>query len=84
LLVESSLPSVIARNSLVVILAQGALVAGGGGIKMVFTRQMHDCLPSAVRAGAASGVGALSSMTFVPFALPFGVASQHLGIFRAW
>lgn len=50
---------------------------------MVFSRLMHDCLPSAVRAGAASGVGALSSMTFVPFALPFGVASQHLGIFHA-
>jgi len=36
-----------------------------------------------VRAGAASGVGALSSIAFVLFALIFGVASQHVGIFHA-
>ena len=50
---------------------------------MVFTRLLHDSLPSGVRAGAASGVGALSSMAFVFFALLFGVVSQHAGVFRA-
>ncbi|MFL5656361.1 MAG: MFS transporter, partial [Ktedonobacteraceae bacterium] len=38
---------------------------------------------SRVRAGAASGVGALSSIAFVLFALIFGVVSQHVGIFHA-
>jgi predicted MFS family arabinose efflux permease len=83
LLVGSSLALVVVRNAIVIILAQGALVAGGVGISMVFTRLLHDCLPSQVRAGAASGVGAFSSMTFVPFALLFGVVSQHIGIFHA-
>jgi MFS family permease len=59
------------------------LVAGGVGVSMVFTRLLHDSLSSRVRAGAASGVGALSSIAFVLFALIFGVVSQHVGIFHA-
>ncbi len=83
LLVASSLALVVVRNVVVVILAQGVLVAGGVGVSMVFTRLLHDSLPSGVRAGAASGVGALSSMAFVLFALLFGVLSQHAGVFHA-
>jgi len=83
LLLTSSLALVVVRNVVVVILAQGVLVAGGVGVSMIFTRLLHDSLPSGVRAGAASGVSALSSMAFVLFALLFGVVSQHAGIFRA-
>jgi MFS family permease len=83
LLVGSSLALVVVRNAVVVILAQVVLVAGGVGINMVFTRLLHDSLSSRVRAGAASGVGALSSIAFVLFALIFGVVSQHAGIFHA-
>src|SRR3989440_7831812 len=83
LLVGSSLALVVVRNAVVVILAQVVLVAGGVGINMVVSRLLHDSLPSGVRAGAASGVGALSSMAFVFFALLFGLVSQHAGVFRA-
>jgi MFS family permease len=83
LLVASSLALVVVRNAVVVILAQGVLVAGGVSISMVFTRLLHDSLSSRVRAGAASGVSALSSMAFVLFALLFGVVSKHVGIFHA-
>jgi MFS family permease len=83
LLVASSLALVFVRNAVAVILAQGMLVAGGVAISMVFTRLLHDSLPSGVRAGAASGVSALSSMAFVFFALLFGVVSQHVGVFHA-
>jgi predicted MFS family arabinose efflux permease len=83
LLVASSLALVVVRNTGVVILAQGVLVAGGVSISMVFTRLLHDSLSSRVRAGAASGVSALSSMAFVLFALLFGVVSKHVGIFHA-
>src|SRR5438270_4985818 len=83
LLVGSSLALVFVKSVVVVILAQGVLVAGGVGVSMVFTRLLHDSLPSGVRVGAASGVGALSSMAFVFFALLFGVVSQHAGVFRA-
>jgi len=83
LLVGSSLTLVVVKNAVVVILAQVVLVALGVGVSMVFTRLLHDSLSSRVRAGAASGVGALSSIAFVLFALIFGVLSQHVGIFHA-
>ncbi|MFL5592561.1 MAG: MFS transporter [Ktedonobacteraceae bacterium] len=83
LLVVSSLALVVVRNVVVVIIAQGVLVAGGVSVSMVFTCLLHDSLSSRVRAGAASGVGALSSMAFVLFALIFGVVSQHAGVSRA-
>ncbi len=83
LLVGSSLALVVVKSVVVVILAQGVLVAGGVGVSMVFTRLLHDSLPSGVRAGAASGVSALSSSAFVLFALLFGVVSQHVGVFHA-
>jgi predicted MFS family arabinose efflux permease len=83
LLVASSLALVVVKSVVVVILAQGVLVAGGVGVSMVFTRLLHNSLSSRVLAGAASGVGALSSIAFVLFALLFGVVSQHVGIFHA-
>jgi predicted MFS family arabinose efflux permease len=83
LLVGASLALVVVENTVVVILAQGVLVAGGTGISMVFTGLLHDCLSSRVRAGAASGVGALSSISFVLFSLLFGMVSQHASIFHA-
>jgi len=83
LLVASNLALVVMKNAVVVILAQGVLAAGGVGVSMIFTRLLHDSLSSRVRAGAASGVGALSSIAFVFFALIFGVVSKHVGIFHA-
>src|SRR6266487_4345822 len=83
LLVGSSLALVVVKNAVVIILAQVVLAAGGVGVSMVFTRLLHDSLSSRVRAGAASGVGALSSIAFVLFALIFGGVSQHVGIFHA-
>jgi MFS family permease len=83
LLLGASLALVVAKQAAVVILAQGVLVAGGTGISMVFTGFLHNSVSSRVRAGAASGVGALSSISFVLFSLLFGMVSQHAGIFHA-
>src|SRR5215472_1718214 len=83
LLVGSGLALVVEKNAVVIILAQVVLAAGGVGVSMLFTRLLHDSLSSRVRAGAASGVGALSSIAFVLFALLFGAVSQHAGIFHA-
>jgi MFS family permease len=47
------------------------------------TRLLHDAVPSTVRTGVASGVGAISWMVFLPFALLFGVLSEHHGIHAA-
>jgi len=78
-LVASILTLVVVKNAVIVILAQVVLAAGGVGVSMVFTRLLHDSHSSQMRAGAASGVGALSSIAFVLF----GVVSKHVGIFHA-
>jgi MFS family permease len=83
LLVASSLALVVVKNVMVIILVQVVLAAEGVGVSMVFTRLLHDSLSSRVRAGAASGVGALSSIAFVLFALLFGVECKDVGIFHA-
>jgi MFS family permease len=47
------------------------------------TRLLHDAVPSTIRAGVASGVGAISWMTFLPFALAFGLVSDTFGVHPA-
>jgi hypothetical protein len=46
-------------------------------------RRLHDAVPSTIRAGVASGVGTLTWLTFVPFALGFGAVSERAGVDRA-
>jgi hypothetical protein len=46
-------------------------------------RRLHDSVPSTIRAGVASGVGPVTWLTFVPFALGFGFISERAGIDRA-
>ena len=52
-------------------------------VSIPVTRRLHDAVPSAIRAGVASGVGTLTWLTFIPFAIVFGVISQRAGIDRA-
>ena len=47
------------------------------------TRLLHDAVPSTVRAGVASGVGAISWIAFLPSALAFGVVSKQNGVHTA-
>ena len=47
------------------------------------TGLLHDSVPSSVRSGVASGVGALSWLVFLPFALVFGVVSNAEGVHAA-
>jgi hypothetical protein len=47
------------------------------------TRLLHDAVPSTIRSGVASGVGAVSWMAFLPFALGFGLVSKHIGVHTA-
>ena len=52
-------------------------------VSIPVTRRLHDAVPSTIRAGVASGVGTLTWLAFVPFAIIFGVISQRAGIDRA-
>jgi predicted MFS family arabinose efflux permease len=47
------------------------------------TRLLHDAVPSTVRSGVASGVGAISWIAFLPSALVFGVLSKQNGVHTA-
>jgi MFS family permease len=52
-------------------------------VSIPVTRRLHDSVPSTIRAGVASGVGTLTWLTFVPFALVFGFVSERAGVDRA-
>jgi hypothetical protein len=49
-------------------------------VSIPLTGRLHDAVSSTVRAGVASGVGTLTWMTFLPFALLFGAVSQRAGV----
>jgi predicted MFS family arabinose efflux permease len=44
---------------------------------------LHDAVPSSIRSGVASGVGAVSWIAFLPFALGFGAVSKTSGVHTA-
>ncbi|MCV2489044.1 MFS transporter [Geodermatophilus sp. YIM 151500] len=64
----------------VVVGAQVVLTAVVVAVGIPVTRRLHDAVPSAVRAGVASGVGTLTWLTFVPFALLVGFVSDRVGV----
>jgi MFS family permease len=70
----------VSRSPYVVIGAQVLLtvLVVAGGIPVL--RRLHDGVPSAVRAGVASGVGTLTWVTFVPFAIAIGFVTDRLGV----
>ena len=47
------------------------------------TKRLHDAVPSSVRSGVASGVGALTWIAFLPVAGVFGLLGEGLGVRRA-
>jgi hypothetical protein len=79
-MVASSLVLTAAGSPIVVILAQAVLALLLVLVGIFLTRQLHDAIPSTIRAGVASGVGTLTWMAFLPFALTFGVASERMGV----
>jgi hypothetical protein len=47
------------------------------------TGRLHDAVSSTIRAGVASGVGTITWLTFLPFALVFGAVSDRSGVHDA-
>jgi MFS family permease len=79
----SSLALTISRSIVVVTIAQIVLVLLMVAASIHVTRLVHDAVPSAIRAGVASGIGAVSWIVFLPFAVGFGFASQQYGVHAA-
>jgi hypothetical protein len=73
----------LSHQALLVVAAQVSLTLLVVAVSIPVLRRLHDAVPSAIRAGVASGVGTLTWLTFVPFALVFGAVSERAGVDRA-
>ena len=71
---------VMSHQAVVVIGAQVVLALLIVAVSIPLTHLLHEGVPSTVRAGVASGVGTLTWMAFLPFALVFGFLSRHAGV----
>jgi MFS family permease len=76
----ASVALTVTGNLMVAAVAQVTLVLLAVALSIHVTRLLHDAVPSAVRAGVASGVGAFSWIAFLPFALAFGVVIRDRGV----
>jgi uncharacterized membrane protein YGL010W len=76
----SALALTTGDDPIVVITAQVLLALLLVAVSTVLTRQLHDQIPSALRAGVTSGVGTLTWIGFLPLAIAFGLLSKHSGI----
>ena len=73
----------LSHQALLVVGVQVALTLLVVAVSIPVLRRLHDAVPSSIRAGVASGVGTLTWLTFVPFALGFGAVSERAGVDRA-
>ncbi len=68
------------RAAVIAAVAQIVLVLLLIAVGIPLTRRLHDAVPSTIRAGVASGVGTLTWLAFLPFALVFGAVSNRAGV----
>ena len=73
---------VVSEHAVLVIGVQVALTLLVVAVSIPVMRRLHDTVPSTIRAGVASGVGTLTWLAFVPFAVAFGTVSQAAGLDR--
>ena len=73
----------LSHQALLVVGVQVLLTLLVVAVSIPVLRRLHDAVPSSIRAGVASGVGTLTWLTFVPFALAFGAVSERAGVNRA-
>jgi MFS family permease len=83
--VACSITLVWSRAPALVIAAQVLLTMVVVAVSIPVMRRLHDAVPSTVRAGVASGVGTLTWVAFVPFALLVGFVSDRVGVaYSGW
>jgi MFS family permease len=82
-MVVSAFALVIPTPLVVIIAAQFALGVSGIALSVMVSHDLHDLLPSKVRAGAASAIATASRIALIPGALLFGFISTHYGTFNA-
>jgi MFS family permease len=80
--VASAIVLVVSSHAVLVVGVQVLLTLVVVGVSIPVMRRMHDSVPSTIRAGVASGVGTLTWLAFVPFAIGFGAVSEMAGVDR--
>ena len=75
--------TIVSHHAAVVIVAQVTVSLVLVALSIVLTGKLHDAIPSNIRAGVASGVGTVTWIVFMPFALIFGFVSNRIGVFSA-
>jgi MFS family permease len=70
----------VSDSTLVVIFTQVAMACVLVVAGIYLSKVLHDEIPSSVRAGVASGVGAASSLVFLVCALCFGFVTDRFGV----
>jgi predicted MFS family arabinose efflux permease len=79
-LIVASWVLTMSGNILVVTVAQFAVALLVVTMSIHVSRVLHDAVPSTIRSGVVSGVGALSWISFLPFSLAFGHVSKQYGV----
>jgi MFS family permease len=80
LMLLSGLTLTVSNSAVVVIVAQVNLAVLIVSVSTFLSARLHDCVASTIRAGVASGVGTLTWIAFLPFALVFGMLSDRSGV----
>jgi predicted MFS family arabinose efflux permease len=79
-MIVSAATLAISSRVVVIVVAQVVLAALLAVASIHVTHRLHDAVPSSVRSGVASGVGAISWLAFLPFALGAGVVTDRYGV----
>ena len=79
----SSLVMTAVHDPVVVTAAQVVLTVLAVMLGILLTARLHDAVPSAIRAGVASGIGTFTWIAFLPFGLLFGYVSKQVGVYTA-
>ncbi len=74
---------VFSKTASFTVIAMTIVAFGFLTISIVFSRFMHDDLPSRVRAGSSSAVSTIGRLVLIPTGLLFGVVSQRRSVFAA-
>jgi MFS family permease len=80
LVVASAATLLVTSDVVLVTLAQVVAAMLSVLLGIVLTRRFQDLVPSDVRSGVSSGVGAATWATFLPFAVGFGALSERWGV----
>lgn len=83
LIIVATLFLIVSRNYWIILIAQVLLGTCLVALGVILSQKLHDELPSKLRAGSVSIIGALTRMVIIPFAILFTSISQYRDVFAA-